>query len=701
MELGTSFLKSKLARRFVTLFILCAFIPTVALIVLSYRQVVRQLEEQSFIRLKREVKAYSLSLYDRMIRIDNELQSIGRLISPYQQDFTLLHQQFGDATAEIFPGVGLYEKNSTMRSILGSFDADSINMPLPEDTINSSKPFIYTFSKDGESTRFYFGTNILRPGVVPFSVIAEVNSEYLWGIGPSPLLPPMTELSVYDKSGTNILTSENGPTGNYGDLDKTLRPEGSLHVFQFEKNGETYHAGISNLFFESRFQKVDWTIVLSTARRDIMSSMDNFKNTFPFIILLFLLLIIYLSVLFIRKGLDPLEQLKQATKRIARKDFSKPVHIESNDEFEELGNSFNTMAAKLDNQFNALTVLGEIDRAILSSLDRKNIISTTLQRLKTFFRCEIAVYAKIAESSEEHVKVYTMVGRRMSDPEARHYPITRVERERLFNTEEQFVLISTDDLHTFLNEIAENRKINFIGLPLSVDNKMTRVLLLGRSDSYVYNEDELAQARKIANQLAIGIANSKLLEDLEKLAKGTIEALARTVDAKSKWTSGHSERVSALSGKIGRIMNLPEKLIETLVRGGLLHDIGKIGIPISILDKPSKLTDKEYAEIKYHPTIGAKILEPIEAYQDILPLVKQHHEKFDGTGYPAGLKGEEIDIRARIMAVADVWDAVVSDRPYRDGWIAEKARNLIIDGKGTHFDPDVINAFLTVIAEEA
>jgi putative nucleotidyltransferase with HDIG domain len=209
----------------------------------------------------------------------------------------------------------------------------------------------------------------------------------------------------------------------------------------------------------------------------------------------------------------------------------------------------------------------------------------------------------------------------------------------------------------------------------------------------------MAQAKQIANQLAVALTNSQLVDDLEKLAMGTIEALARTVDAKSKWTSGHSERVAEISATIGRNMGLAEKEIESLKRGGLLHDIGKIGISMAILDKPGRLDEKEYAAVCEHPAIGARILEPITAYQDILPMIAQHHEKFDGSGYPQGLRGEEIDLRARIMAVADVWDAVVSDRPYRQGWIHDRAKKLIVDGAGSHFDPKVVDVFLAVVAE--
>ena len=430
-----------------------------------------------------------------------------------------------------------------------------------------------------------------------------------------------------------------------------------------------------------------------------MSAIDRFKQSFPLIILLFLLVISYLSLLFIRKGLDPLQKLQQGTRRIAQKDFSTPVDIHSGDEFEDLGNAFNDMASKLDSHFHAMMVLNDIDRAILSSLNRKKVVATTLQRLKTFFHYEAAVYLKKAEDSDEHLIVYSQEGRRIDDPAIEHFPASQDEQLKIFTDTEHFELNLDDGPEDLLKALSGDTELHFLCLPLTINGKIQRALLLGFNKEKSLNEDQLSQARKIANQLGIALANSLLVDDLATLAKGTIAALARTVDAKSKWTSGHSERVAEWSVKIAEAMRLPQDTIDALGRAGLLHDIGKIGIPLAILDKPAKLTDAEYAEIKNHPELGAQILEPIEAYKDILPIVAQHHEKYDGTGYPAGLKGEEIDLRARIMAVADVWDALVSDRPYRDGWVSTRAKDLILKGKGEHFDPYVVDVFMSILAE--
>jgi putative nucleotidyltransferase with HDIG domain len=150
--------------------------------------------------------------------------------------------------------------------------------------------------------------------------------------------------------------------------------------------------------------------------------------------------------------------------------------------------------------------------------------------------------------------------------------------------------------------------------------------------------------------------------------------------------------------KIAKVMGCDKKAIEALHRAAFLHDIGKIGIPLRILDKPGRLTDAEYQEVKGHPVIGAKILEPIEAYEDAIPIIVQHHERFDGKGYPHGLRGEEATLGARILAVADVYDALISNRPYRQGWVEEEVIQTIINESGKQFDPKVVEAFLSAIS---
>ena len=186
-------------------------------------------------------------------------------------------------------------------------------------------------------------------------------------------------------------------------------------------------------------------------------------------------------------------------------------------------------------------------------------------------------------------------------------------------------------------------------------------------------------------------------EHLAGLYLATIKSLALAVDAKDQYTHQHILRVQRYAVATARQMNLPASDLEGVTTGALLHDIGKIGIPDAILLKPGRLTEEEFALVRQHPTIGAQILGPVEFPWPVLPVVKYHHEKWDGTGYPEGLSGEDIPLTARVLAVADVYDALTSNRSYRNAWTHEKALAEIERGAGTHFDARIVAAFLRVI----
>jgi putative nucleotidyltransferase with HDIG domain len=187
---------------------------------------------------------------------------------------------------------------------------------------------------------------------------------------------------------------------------------------------------------------------------------------------------------------------------------------------------------------------------------------------------------------------------------------------------------------------------------------------------------------------------------LDRLNWGTLTALARAIDAKSEWTAGHSERVTKLALKIGRVLGLTQEELDNLHRAGLLHDIGKLGTPAELIDKSGRLTAEEQQIVNEHPSIGERILEPIEAYAEIIPIVRQHHEWFNGKGYPYGLAGDAITLGARILAVADVYDALSSERPYRAAMDPEQALQIIKENSGSHFDPVLVDALFEVMEQD-
>ena len=190
--------------------------------------------------------------------------------------------------------------------------------------------------------------------------------------------------------------------------------------------------------------------------------------------------------------------------------------------------------------------------------------------------------------------------------------------------------------------------------------------------------------------------NSEQIHSQNHLAE-IAKSLAGAIDAKDPYTKGHSTSVSRYSEALARSLNLPEDEVERISLGALLHDVGKIGIPESVLKKPDKLSDEEWNIMKQHPVIGAeKVLQPNEALRDLIPIVKYHHEHVDGSGYPEHLKGDQIPLSAKIVAVADAFHALVSDRPYRKGLGLETACDILLQGAGKQWDSGLVRKFIQI-----
>ena len=264
-----------------------------------------------------------------------------------------------------------------------------------------------------------------------------------------------------------------------------------------------------------------------------------------------------------------------------------------------------------------------------------------------------------------------------------------VEEIRKFNKELYILLLTGHkDLAPPLETI---KKLDIQGY-CEKSNKFDQLLLL--IESGMKSIEQMNEIKKINEEL------SDAKEQLEKAYLESIETLRYTVEEKDTYTKGHSDRVSEFACLIGKKMGLDEAELKKLKIGGLFHDIGKIGIPDSILLKESKLTNEEYSEIKHHPDIGAHILSNATIFKDIIPIVKHHHERYDGKGYPSNLKGEEIPLLARITAVADSFDAMSSRRTYRNNLELKVIMDEIEKNAGTQFDPEIAKVFLDILKND-
>lgn len=246
------------------------------------------------------------------------------------------------------------------------------------------------------------------------------------------------------------------------------------------------------------------------------------------------------------------------------------------------------------------------------------------------------------------------------------------------------ILTALDDRESLLNALKAGAD-DFISKPFDRYELRARLMGITRLNRYQKLLQERAKLRE---------ANAQLLSAYE----ATIEGWSHAMDLRDRETEGHSQRVTELTVKLARALGIiSDDDIMHIRRGALLHDMGKIGIPDSILHKPDKLTDEEWTTMRKHPQLAYDMLYPIEYLHPALEIPLNHHEKWDGTGYPRGLKGEEIPIVARLFAVVDVWDALTSDRPYRPAWSQEESLTYIREQSGKHFDPQVVDLFFEVV----
>ncbi len=237
------------------------------------------------------------------------------------------------------------------------------------------------------------------------------------------------------------------------------------------------------------------------------------------------------------------------------------------------------------------------------------------------------------------------------------------------------------------------------GETVGVLQALNKVSSIGNAEA-LFSEQDRKLLEALSHQVSIAVENSRLYETLKKAFFDTVEALAEAIEKKDHYTGGHTKRVVHYSLCIAKYMSLTPEQLEHVRLGALLHDVGKIGIDDSILKKQAPLNDDEWKVMQTHPGLGYDIMSRVESLRDVMGGMHFHHERWDGKGYPRGLKGEEIPLIARIIAVADTYDAMVSTRPYRKGLDAKIAYDEIVKNRGTQFDPVVVDAFKEAFSRE-
>ncbi len=277
--------------------------------------------------------------------------------------------------------------------------------------------------------------------------------------------------------------------------------------------------------------------------------------------------------------------------------------------------------------------------------------------------------------------------------------IQAVRSERKLRMENN--LENTEFAEFEVDKVPGTKLRNTLAMPLKTPDKLLGIIqVANKLNQGKYSSEDIDLLNILSSQLAFVIQNADLFSNLQKAYIDTLSALTGAIDAKDSYTRGHSERVTELSIKLAEECNVPSSEIENIKLGGLLHDIGKIGIPEAVLNKPGRLNDEEFNIIKSHPDLGLHILGKVEFLEHIVPIIRHHHERYDGKGYPGGLKGENIPLLARIVSVVDTFDAMTTNRPYRKALTIEESLVEIDRCSGSQFDPDIAAKFIKMVRRD-
>ena len=352
----------------------------------------------------------------------------------------------------------------------------------------------------------------------------------------------------------------------------------------------------------------------------------------------------------------------------------------------------------------ALTTLYKIGNLINGEIDLQKVLKSTMDAVMSQVRADRGTLILIdrERGTYEPVVVHTGIDDpRGDDPSAEVRPyLSRTILDQVVRNGQS--VISNDAMGDDRFKAGESVIMQHIRsvmcVPLAAKEKILGAIYLdstGTAD--VFQQADLELVTAIALQAGLAIDRAKLIEDLENLFFESIRTIVAALEAKDKYTCGHSERVTTYAVEIARVMEWSEKDLNTLNLSALLHDVGKIGIPERVLLKPGKLTAEEYEVMKQHPVIGAEIIKHLKNAASIIGGIRHHHERWDGMGYPDGLKGEGIPLMARIIQMADSYDAMTSHRPYRKGLTQEEVTLEIERCKGSQFDPKIADVFMNLL----
>ncbi|MBU0476959.1 HD domain-containing protein [bacterium] len=365
-------------------------------------------------------------------------------------------------------------------------------------------------------------------------------------------------------------------------------------------------------------------------------------------------------------------------------------------EIEQIVEQLEKTKTALDRKIKQLKILHRVGKALTLQLNITKLLTSIIRLISQKTLTE-KISIMLIDKKTKHLRIEAAKGVTKTKIKTIKFKIGEGVAGWVAKEGKPILIKNTLKEPRFENIITRSEKRQFICVPLKVRGQIIGVINVEEKvGGLAFTRDDLTILTTIGYEAAIAISNALLFDELQQSYFNTITALVKAMEAKDPYTRGHSDRVNKYALAIAREMNLSDENIELIKRFGVLHDIGKIGIPIRILNKPAKLTKEEWKMIKSHPRIGVTIIETIDFMKLAKPIILSHHERYDGKGYPMRLRDKKIPLLAKIISIADAYDAMLSDRPYRKAFSKEYALTELARGAGTQFDPRLARAAIRV-----
>ena len=506
----------------------------------SLFQVTRELDEHARDRLSDAAKAHGIAIYDRLRSAEASLAMVAAMLESDPAT-----REFAADPAERFDGLLLVADDGVPETLWGG----SFSVPSPyrdvQEQLDSGGTVLTTSREDGPTPRVLMTMGMVSPDGARRRLVGAIRPAYLWGLEG---LSPMTQLSVLDDTGRLLVPAASAPEAFLDELRERLSVSTSGRL-EWSDDSEEYLSSFWSLFLRARFHVASWTIVLSEPLDYVQGPIGEFRSSFIWVTLMSIWVVLLLSLVQIRRTLVPLEALREGTRRIAARDFDARVTVSSSDEFQDLAESFNGMAGRLGKQFGALTTIHEIDRAVLSTLHTADVVDTALASMRALVPCdELCIGLRTADLEE--FEVHARSARGQIAKSVHNLDVRSEDLERLRRADGYVLDRMSAGSRSYTRPLAMRGTTSFLTLPLGSAEALAGFVCFGQATARGFDAEDVQHVRQVCDQIAVALANAKLVGELDESGWGALRALARAIDAKSPWTAGHSERVTALALQI-------------------------------------------------------------------------------------------------------------------------------------------------------